>query len=164
MVIPVDVLPCHLECCSGAPQRAVRWRHRVGVALQLLQRRCQRELGLAERHEEAAGRGLCPCCARPLRRPPRSQLLRDLLAGVLLGAAEDVALGALREAELVHMHMPAKGDEAHMDVLGQRRDGLHDCGLACIELILAEACVDHEQVDRWVWLHRPVQSVLDGAV
>ena len=105
-------------------------------------------------------------------RPPRAaaeppgaleQLVRDLRLRELLAAPEHVRLLALREAELVHVHVRAVGDEADERVLGQQRQRLRERLPQRGELILHQAHVHDEEV-RGRGRLGSLQRVLDGGV
>lgn len=61
------------------------------------------------------------------------------------------------------MHVCAKGDQAHMCVLWHPLQGLCDGKLACCKLILRHACVNEEEVHRWVGCCDGGDCVFDGA-
>lgn len=77
---------------------------------------------------------------------------------------EDIRLATFREAQLVDVHVRAKGDEPDLDPFWQCGDGLQDGVLASLQLLLYHASVDHEHID---WrCHRLVELrlVLDRGV
>ena len=61
---------------------------------------------------------------------------------------EDIGFGALREAQLVDVHVCAKGDQAHLSVLGQGLQGLCEGCSAGRQLVFCHAGVDDEDVGR----------------
>jgi hypothetical protein len=89
--------------------------------------------------------------------------LRDLFGLVLLGAAEDVRLGALGVGELVNESHRAEGDQTNKRV-GREQLERRDKRLAqSLELILVDARVDNVEEDGG-HSHRPGEGVLDGGV
>mmetsp|Transcript_600 Transcript_600/g.2454 ORF Transcript_600/g.2454 Transcript_600/m.2454 type:complete len:203 (-) Transcript_600:235-843(-) len=91
------------------------------------------------------------------------QLVLDLRLRELLVSSEHVRLLALREAQLVHVHVRAVGDEADERILGKQRERLRERLPQRRELILHQADVDDEEV-RGRWGLGSLQVVLDGGV
>lgn len=74
-------------------------------------------------------------------------VIENLVFGDLLGTAEYVGLGDVREAELVDLDMGTEGDEANEGSIGQQIDSLGEGGLEEGELLFKYGSVDDKEED-----------------
>ena len=144
-----------------------------GVHVEVLEKIGENKLALGEGEEEAPVarlllRGRPALAPLPLLVPRpaavQAELVRDLARVALLAALKDPALGALGEPNLVDLDVGAVGDEADEGVLGEEAEGLEEGALAGVELVLADARVDDEDVRRWLRPPRLRDGVVDRAV
>eukprot|EP00978_Attheya_sp_CCMP212_P044591 scaffold315659_cov45-Attheya_sp.AAC.1 len=124
----------HTERTSRAPRHPLVRRHRPRILAHILQYGLQSKGTLRDGHQESLQNvGSRTSETRRLGLSPSGRLLRLMLCllrgaqelahasrGVLAVATKDVGLGTAVKAELVHLHVGAKGDEAHQTVLGQK--------------------------------------------
>lgn len=116
----------NVQCSSSAPQRSFVVRDGPGVPLEALEDGRQLELALLNRHEE-------PARSKALRRQRltgtwdrsvgrvEAEHVGDLLGRVVLGASEDVRLGARGVAELVHLSLREERASAMLGPLRQQK-------------------------------------------
>lgn len=151
-----------------------------GVLLEVLEDLGELELALRDGEEEAGSTHLCGSVGwtRSLRgasgstRSARThgtsarvetKHVLDGLGSILLGAAEDVALGASLVAELVNLGHGTVGDETDESV-GRKQAQADDERLAQgLEVVIVHAGVDDVEEDGWD-LGRTAEGILDGGV
>lgn len=117
----------NVQRSSSAPQRSLIVRDGPGVPLEALKDGRQLELALLDRHEEPARskalrrQGLTGTGDRSVGRV-EAEHVGDLLGRVVLGASENVGLGARGVAELVHLSLREEQPSAMSGPLRQRKE------------------------------------------
>jgi len=160
---------CNTQSNSRTPQRTLVVGHWPGVSLELLERIRELELTLSDGQNEARGGGShggwwlsgSRLHARARGHLTKANHLLDLLGRVVLAAAEDVRLGALGVAQLVHLRHGAVCDETDKGVGGQQAQAHDDGVLEGLQAVLLLARVHAEEEDGRV-RGRLGQAVLDG--
>lgn len=148
-----------------------------GVLLKLLEDLRQLELALRDREEEARGTHLGSSVgwARSLRRATGSaradgtsagvetKHVLDGFGGVLLGAAEDVALRTGIVAKLMDLSHGTVGDETDESVGRQQAQANNERFAKGLEIVIVHAGVDKVEEDGWD-LSGTAEGILDGGV
>jgi len=83
-----------------------------------------------------------------VRPPPgsrKAQLIENLIGGNLLGAAEDINLGHVGEAQFMNLDLRAEGHEADEGVIGKKANGATKRGFEKLDLLLDETGVEEEE-------------------
>mmetsp|Transcript_470 Transcript_470/g.1094 ORF Transcript_470/g.1094 Transcript_470/m.1094 type:complete len:714 (+) Transcript_470:262-2403(+) len=154
----------HLQRGAGAAREAVLRHAGERVHLQLLQHAVQLELALRKGQDEAPPRRLLLLRVAALPAGAQAQRVLHHLRLVLLGALEHVGARDLLAAQLVHVHVRAKGDKPHVRLLRDDLQRLRDGCLGDVQLVLRHAGVQNKDVDRRVRGDGARKGVLHGAI